>query len=54
MPVEQLVEEIGRERAAGRSVALANGCFATRRWRIHRPSALRGVAFPPIASVAVS
>ena len=25
--VEQLVEEIGRERAAGRSVALANGCF---------------------------
>ena len=27
VPVEQLVEEIGRERAAGRSVALANGCF---------------------------
>ena len=27
MPVEQLVEEIGRERAAGRTVALANGCF---------------------------
>ena len=25
--VEQLVEEIGRERAAGRTVALANGCF---------------------------
>ena len=25
--VEQLLEEIGRERAAGRSVALANGCF---------------------------
>jgi rfaE bifunctional protein nucleotidyltransferase chain/domain len=25
--VEQLVDEIGRERAAGRTVALANGCF---------------------------
>jgi D-glycero-beta-D-manno-heptose 1-phosphate adenylyltransferase len=27
LAVEQLVEEIGRERAAGRTVALANGCF---------------------------
>ena len=25
--VKELVEEIGRERAAGRTVALANGCF---------------------------
>jgi D-glycero-beta-D-manno-heptose 1-phosphate adenylyltransferase len=27
LAVERLVEEIGRERAAGRTVALANGCF---------------------------
>jgi D-glycero-beta-D-manno-heptose 1-phosphate adenylyltransferase len=27
LEVEQLLEEIGRERAAGRTVALANGCF---------------------------
>ena len=27
VPVEQLVEAIGRDRAAGRTVALANGCF---------------------------
>ena len=27
LAAEQLVEEIGRERAAGRTVALANGCF---------------------------
>jgi rfaE bifunctional protein nucleotidyltransferase chain/domain len=27
LAVEQLVDEIGRERAAGRTVALANGCF---------------------------
>jgi D-glycero-beta-D-manno-heptose 1-phosphate adenylyltransferase len=27
LSVEQLVEEIGRERGAGRTVALANGCF---------------------------
>jgi rfaE bifunctional protein nucleotidyltransferase chain/domain len=27
LPVEQLVEEVERERAAGRTVALANGCF---------------------------
>ena len=25
--IDQLVEEVGRERAAGRTVALANGCF---------------------------
>ena len=27
LSVEQLVDEIGRERAAGRTIALANGCF---------------------------
>ena len=27
LSVEQLVEDVGRERAAGRTVAFANGCF---------------------------